>query len=175
MDQTADSTRENARTMMITGLKNAHGLEQQAIEMLERNAERLEHYPSLKQRVQQHLEESRSQQERVGRVLEDLGENPSSMKDTVMGMAQNAQMMTHAAASDEVLKNSYAGYAFEHFEIASYRALEIMARSAGEPRVENLAQEILREEEEMAQWLQQNLPEVVQQHLELMNTGEQKR
>ena len=46
---------------------------------------------------------------------------------------------------------------------------------AGEPRVENLAREILREEMEMATWLEQNLPEVVAQHLELMNTGEQKR
>lgn len=175
MQQTTSSTRENARTMMIAGLKNAHGLEQQAIEMLKRNAERLENYPALKQRIERHLEESRSQQDRVAKALEDLGESPSSIKDAAMGFAENVQMMTHAAASDEVLKNSYAGYAFEHFEIASYRALEIMARDAGEPRVEQLAREILAEEEEMAGWLQQNLPEVVEKHLELMNTGDQKR
>ncbi len=166
---------EDAREMMITGLRNAHGLEQQAIEMLERNAERLEHYPQLKARIAQHLEESRQQQTMVAQALTDLGESPSTIKDTVMGMAQNVQMMMHAAASDEVLKNSFAGYAFEHFEIASYKALMVMARAAGESRVEQVAQQILRQEEEMASWLGQHLPEIVSQHLVLMGSGEQKR
>jgi ferritin-like metal-binding protein YciE len=143
--------------------------------MLERNAERLEHYPELKARVAQHLEESRQQQAMVAQALEDLGESPSTLKDTVMGLVQNVQMMTHAAASDEVLKNSFAGYAFEHFEIASYRALMVIARAAGEARVEQMAQQILGQEEEMARWLEQHLPEIVSQHLVLMGSGEQKR
>lgn len=168
-------TQDNARKMMIAGLKNAHGLEQQALEMLKRNSERLEHYPALKERVAQHIEETQSQQDRIGKALEGLGESPSSLKDTAMGMAENVQMMMHAAASDEVLKNSYTGYAFEHFEIASYRALEVMAREAGDSQIEELARTILREEEAMAGWLEQHLPEVVSKHLELMNTGEQKR
>jgi len=166
---------EDARQEMITGLRNAHGLEQQAIEMLERNVERLEHYPQLKARVAQHLEESRQQQALVAQALEDLGESPSTLKDTAMGLVQNVQMMVHAAASDEVLKNSFAGYAFEHFEIASYRALMVMARAASEQRVEQVAEQILRQEEEMADWLEQHLPEVVSQYLVLLRSGEQKR
>lgn len=171
MEQTA----KHAKEMMIIGLKNAHGLEQQATEMLKRNVQRLENYPDLKQRIAAHLEETKSQQERVAKALDELGESPSSLKDSVMGMAENAQMMAHATGSDEVLKNSYTGYAFEHFEIASYKALEIMARNAGEPKIEQLAREILQEEEAMADWLEQNLPQVVEKHLELMNTGDQKR
>ncbi len=157
---------EDARELMITGLRNAHGLEQQAIEMLERNVERLQNYPQLKARVAQHLEESRQQQAMVARALEELGESPSTLKDTVMGFAQNVQMAVHAAASDEVLKNSFAGYAFEHFEIASYRALMVMARMAGEPRVEQVAQQILRQEEAMGDWLWQHLPQVTRQYLQ---------
>lgn len=168
-------TQDNARKMMVAGLKNAHGLEQQALEMLKRNAERLEHYPALKQRIAQHLDETERQQERVGKALEDLGESPSTLKDTAMGLAENVQMMMHSTGSDEVLKNSYTGYAFEHFEMASYRALEVMARSAGDPKVEELARTNLREEEAMASWLEQHLPDIVSKHLELMNTGEQKR
>jgi ferritin-like metal-binding protein YciE len=166
---------EDAREMMVSGLRNAHGLEQQAIEMLERNAERLEHYPELHARIAQHLVKSRQQQAMVAQALQDLGESPSTLKDTVMGLVQNVQMMTHAAASDEVLKNSFAGYAFEHFEIASYRALMVIARAAGEPRVEQVAQQILAQEEEMANWLELHLPEIVSQHLVLMGSGEQKR
>jgi ferritin-like metal-binding protein YciE len=165
---------ENARELMLTGLRNAHGLEQQAIEMLERNLERLEHYPQLRARIQQHLEESRQQQAMVRQCLEQLGDSPSTLKDTVMGMAQNMQMMMHSAASDEVLKNSLAGYAFEHFEIASYKALAVMARAAREPRVEELAMTILQQEQAMADWLDENLPEVVEEHIALMSTGQQK-
>ena len=163
-----------ARQLMIDGLKNAHGLETQAVEMLERNTERLEHYPDLKARIARHLEESRSQRDRLGKALEDLGEKPSSLKDAAMGLVENIQMMTHAAAGDEVLKNAYTGYAFEHFEIATYKALAEMAKTAGEPRVESLAKDILAEEEDMAQWLEDHLPGVVHRYIELMPKGEAK-
>jgi ferritin-like metal-binding protein YciE len=166
---------EDARKLMIDGLRNAHGLEQQAIELLERNAERLQNYPELKARVTRHLEESRQQQRMVAQALEDLGESPSSVKDTVMGMAENAQMMVHAMAGDEVLKNAYTGYAFEHFEIASYKALIVMARAAGDSRVESIAQQILRQEEEMATWLEDHLPQIVSQYIVQMGSGQAKR
>lgn len=170
----AGHMKADARQLMIDGLKNAHGLETQAIEMLERNTERLQHYPDLKARVARHLEESRGQRDRLGKALEDLGESPSTMKDAAMGLAENIQMMTHAAAGDEVLKNAYTGYAFEHFEIATYKALAEMAKTAGEPRVESLAKDILAEEEEMAQWLETHLPDVVHRYIELMPKGEAK-
>ena len=166
---------EDARELMITGLKNAHGLEQQAIELLERNVERLEHYPDLQARLRLHLRETRQQQDMVAKALADLSESPSTLKDAVMGLAQNVQAMMHSAASDEVLKNSFTGYAFEHFEIASYTALAVMARAAGEPQVEQMALEILRQEKDMANWLEEHLPGIVNEHLMLMQTGEQKR
>jgi ferritin-like metal-binding protein YciE len=163
-----------AREMLVVGLRNAHGLEQQAIEMLERNVERLEHYPELRGQLQRHLEESREQQAMVEQCLSSLGESPSALKDTVMGMAQNMQQMMHAAADDEVLKNSFAGYAFEHFEIASYTALELFAERAGEPQIAQTARTICDQERRMADWLEAHLPDVVNEHLELMRVGEQK-
>ena len=35
----------------------------------------------------------------------------------------NLAAIGHAVMQDEVMKNTFASYAFEHFEIASYRAL----------------------------------------------------
>ncbi|HVL72717.1 MAG TPA: ferritin-like domain-containing protein [Beijerinckiaceae bacterium] len=155
-----------ARDLMIAGLKNAYGLEQQAIAMLEANAKRLENYPALRERIAAHAQESRRQQERVAETLERYGESPSQAKAAVMGFAESVQAMVHSLASDEVLKNSFTGYAFEHFEIASYRALAEMAKAAGEQPVVELAQAILREEEEMAAFLADHLPEVVRRHIE---------
>jgi ferritin-like metal-binding protein YciE len=39
-----------------------------------------------------------------------------------MLMAGNVQAMLNSVATDPVLKNLFALYAFEHFEIASYRS-----------------------------------------------------
>lgn len=38
-----------------------------------------------------------------------------------------------------------------------------------------MAQQILAQEEAMATWLEQHLPEIVSQYIELMPSGEQKR
>jgi ferritin-like metal-binding protein YciE len=177
MESTYDGTinPQDARQELITGLRNAHGLEQQAIEMLEGNADRLENYPELKARCATHLEESRQHQSLVAQCLEDLGESPSTMKDTAMGLAQSLQMMVHSATSDEVLKNSFTGFAFEHFEIAAYTALNVMARAAGEERIAQTTEQILQQEREMARWLEEHLPGTVERYLLLVGSGEQKR
>jgi len=170
----AGADRDNARQMLVDGLRNAHALERQAIEMLKRNVERLEHYPALKGRLARHLQESEEQQAMVEQCLSDLGESPSTIKDSVMGFVQNMQQMVHAAADDEVLKNSFAGFAFEHFEIASYTALALFADAAGQPRVAETARAICQQEQIMADWLEEHLPEVVEEHLALMASGDQK-
>jgi ferritin-like metal-binding protein YciE len=52
-------------------------------------------------------------------------------------------------------------YATEHFEIASYRALIKGAQDLGDDETVRLCQQILREEEDMARFLEQNLPTAV--------------
>jgi ferritin-like metal-binding protein YciE len=166
---------DEARREMLRGLRNAHAMEQQSIEMMERMTERLENYPQLRDQVARHLEESRQQQALIERTLEELGDSPSALKDAVLGLVQNMQAMVHAATPDEVLKYTFTGYAFEHFEIAAYRALIVMAHAAGVERVAQTAEQILRQEEEMAGWLERRLPEIVGEYLHLLSSGEQKR
>jgi ferritin-like metal-binding protein YciE len=150
---------------LIVGLKNAHALERQAIEILERQGERLGAYPDLRDRVSRHLEESRKQQAAVGELLDRLGARPSALKEGVMSMMGNAQAMVHAAAEDEILKNVFACYAFEHYEIAAYRSLIAMAREGGFHDVEETCRQILAQEEAMAEWLGENLDATTRAYL----------
>ena len=60
-----------------------------------------------------------------------------------------------------------ADYASEHFEIAAYTALIRAAEEAGESRIVTLLEENLREEEQMAQWLFDRIPEAVLHALHL--------
>ena len=95
----------------------------------------------------QHLEETRRQQQMLEQLLGRFGESPSTLKEMVMKLAGNLQSMFHASASDEVLKNLFALYAFEHFEQASYLSLIAMAEDCGEAEVASTCRQILQQEE----------------------------
>lgn len=68
-------------------------------------------------------------------------------------------------ASDEIIKGAMAGYVFECFEIASYTTLIAAAQSAGESEVAHVCGEILVQEEAMAEWLLEHLPQLTEEFL----------
>ena len=155
----------------LAGLRNAHALEAQADQLLSRQVERIENYPAMRQRLQQHIEETRRQSQRLEQILQAHGTSESTLKDLATGFMGNMAALAHVPMQDEILKNSFANYAFEHFEIASYKALIEMARMAGDVQAEPLLQESLKEEEAMAEWAGQALPEVVRTYVQRETEG----
>lgn len=99
--------------------------------MLERQAERMTDYPELKQRVTEHLQETKEQLSRLEKCLADLDSAPSKIKDATLAFGANVAAMGHAMAGDEVLKNTFASNALEHHEIAAYKSLLALADEAG--------------------------------------------
>ena len=89
----ADAT-ERANSVFITGLKNAHALENQALELMNRQVERIENYPDIKARLQQHIQETHDQIARLERVLESLGESRSVLKDNALSLTGNMAAIT---------------------------------------------------------------------------------
>ena len=69
--------------------------------------------------MRQHHEETLRQRDRVGECLSELGESPSTLKDSVLRLVGNMQSMFHATADDEVLKGTFASVSLEHYEIAA--------------------------------------------------------
>ncbi|MCB1882571.1 MAG: ferritin-like domain-containing protein [Geminicoccaceae bacterium] len=153
------------RDLLIVALRNAYALEGQAETNLSTIHGRLEHYPELKARIGQHLEETKRQKARVEECLGQLGESPSSLKETATKLAASVQGMFHMTADDEVLKNAFTAYAFEHFEIASYKSLIAMAEACGETQIATACQGILREEETTAQWLGENIESITRAYV----------
>lgn len=157
---------------LLEWLRDAHAMEHQAIEILENQANRIENYPELQRKVQKHLEQSRQQAEQVKGCIERLGGDTSSIKKGMGKFMGNVAALTNSAAGDEVVKNGIADYAFEHFEIASYRALIGAADALGEDEIQRVCEDILQQEEAMAQWLEEHLPQVTQDHLQRAASGE---
>ena len=127
---------------------------------------RLENYPELKAGVAAHLEETRRQQEMVGQLLGKFGEEPSSIKEMVMKLTGNLQSLFNASASDEVLKNLFALYAFEHFEQASYLSLIAMAEECGEAEVASTCRQILQQEEATGEKLRAMIKPITQAYVQ---------
>lgn len=159
----ANSPRDN----LARWLRDAHSMEVGTLDDLRRLASRIESYPQLKARIEQHIRESEGQERRLKELLESMGESTSALKETATKLAGNVQALVGTFFSDEMLKNAIATYAFEHFEIGNYRALITTAEQAGETRAVSVLQQNLREEEEMARWLEQHLPEITRQYLQL--------
>ena len=145
-------------------LRDARTMEDLAIDTLERQAARLDQYPELQARLREHLAETRRQADRLDECLEQLGGAASvttSRTEKLPGGDQIAALL----GGGPVIQNSITNYAFEHFEIATYRTLIEAASEAGEPEVERVCRENLREEEAMAAWLARQIPDVTRQYL----------
>ncbi len=151
---------------LLDWLRNAHAMEQQAETLLSTMAGRLEHYPALQQRIEQHVDETRSQAERLEDCIERLGGDTSTSKDLAAKAMATMHAMGNAMMSDEVVKGSGFSYAFEHFEIAQYRVLIAAATAAGDDETAAVCAEILEEEQAMADWLADHLEDTVEQFLE---------
>jgi ferritin-like metal-binding protein YciE len=151
---------ETERDFFVTGLRNAHAMEMQARELMERQIDRTQDYPELRTRLQQHLVETTSQLERLESVLKEMGESSSTLKDTALSMMGNFSAMMHAASSDEIIKNMLANNMFENFEIGTYKSLIAMCGRVGTPQAETLLRSSLTEEENMARWVDEHIEPV---------------
>jgi ferritin-like metal-binding protein YciE len=153
--------------LFVTGVRNAHALENQALSIMTPQVRRIEHYPEVAERLREHIEETNQQIRRLDEILDGFGTSASAVKDMATSFAGTMAALGHSVAGDEILKNSFANYAFEHFEIASYKSLMVMAEDGGFGRFTPLLEESLGEEQRMAEWIDQSLPMVTRRYGEL--------
>jgi ferritin-like metal-binding protein YciE len=154
-----------ARDIFVTGLRNAHAMETQARELMERQSERLTDYPEVRARMQLHLKETEGQLKRLEQCLSSVGESTSAVKDTAQSFMGNMMALAHSVAGDEILKDTCANNAFENFEIAAYKSLLAVCGRAGAENARASLEQSLKEEEAMASWVDQNVEKVTLAYL----------
>jgi ferritin-like metal-binding protein YciE len=161
-----------AAETLLQGLRNAHAMEKQAIESMENQIDRLQNYPEMQSWARDHVESSKRQRERIRQCLERHGTDASTLKDMALSIMGNIQELTGSMASDEVVKNAITDYGFKHYEIAAYVALSAAAEAVGDQETKRVADEIIREEETLANRLKPILPVVMKEYLRRSETGE---
>ena len=162
---------ERARGVFLTGLKNAHAMEKQALSIMQPQLNRLKHYPDLSRRLEAHMSETEAQIDRLDRILDLLGESSSTLKDSFLSAFGSMAALGNVTAGDEVLKNTFANLAFENYEIAAYTSLLTAARSAGQEGAIALLEQSLDEERQMAEWVAEHIPPVTETFISLQGSG----
>ena len=160
-----------AHDLFVTGLKNAHAMENQALSIMRPQCERLEHYRNVEQQLELHIRETEGQIARLDQLLGGEDSGASSLKDTFQSAFGTMAALGHTVAEDEIIKNSLANHAFENYEIAAYRVLIASAEASGETAAVPLLQQSLEEERRMATWIESHLPEVTNTYLALKASG----
>jgi ferritin-like metal-binding protein YciE len=155
-----------------TGLRDMHALEMAAIELTQRQIERLEHYPEMKAKLTQHHAESETQASRLEDILKRHGASTSGVKNTVTSVMGNVAAALHTPASDEVLKNTFANFAFEHQEIAAYTSLIAMAQALGDSAAIPVLEQSRAEEQHMADWIKAQIIPTTERFMHLAKTGQ---
>ena len=157
---------EEHNKFLIAWLKDAHAMEKELVKVLHTHADQAEDYPSVMEMALAHAEQTQQHADWVGEILSDMGEDPSLIKGTFGELKGVLSGMSTELAEDRVIKNGLLDYAAENFEIASYKTLIKMAEKMGHDNEAVKLREILSQEEQMADWIENNLPSVLEQFLQ---------
>ena len=158
--------------LYVTGLKNAHAMENQALSIMRPQVNRIEHYPEVADRLNQHIRETEGQIQRLDELLELAGSDRSALKDTMLSLGGTMAALGHTVAPDEIVKNSFANYAFENYEIAAYTSLRTLAELAGVNQAADLLGRSLDEEVAMAEWVEVQIVPLTQKFAALSASEE---
>lgn len=148
-----------------TWLNNAYGMELSLERVLKHRLHDTEDQPHMHSRIQQHLEETKRHAERVRECIERRGGSVSRTRGGIGAIGGMITSMATEFAEDEPVKNALSDYAAEQFEVASYRSIVAAAERVGDDHTARVCREILEEDERMANWLKEQIPDVTKKFL----------
>jgi ferritin-like metal-binding protein YciE len=163
---------------LVQLLNQAYGKERQLETALEAHLQ-VTSRPDYKKRLRQHLKETKSHATTVARRIGQLGGNAETVSvpgpegagkaaqavQGVIGKAKAAaqgpiHMARGSGEQERMLQNARTEYRDEAEEIATYTVIEALATSVGDKQTAKLARDIRRDEERMAGFIADLLPQL---------------
>jgi ferritin-like metal-binding protein YciE len=159
---------DTAQQKIVQYLEEAQATERTLVRVLQ---EQIAMTPrgSYRSALETHLRETRDHADRVGRRLQALGQggNPLlaalGLAETVAGQAlalakTPLDLLRGTSGAEKVLKTAKDAAASEALEIATYAAIERVARAAGDDETATLAASIRADEERMLDRVVREIP-----------------
>jgi ferritin-like metal-binding protein YciE len=145
---------------LIKQLIDAHSLEKQAIQLLDKGAD-IVGDEELGRIFRAHRLQTEEHERYVAERLEAYGESPSKVKDVAMQVGALGIGLAAGALPDTPLRLASVAFAFENLEIATYDALGRLAERAGDQETVAVAERILEQEEAAAELVRGALDRVL--------------
>jgi ferritin-like metal-binding protein YciE len=146
---------KTAEELFLSELKDIYSAEKQAIRAYPRLAKAVQS-EELKQALQQHLEQTKGQLERLNQVFEQLDKRSGGKTcEAMKGLLEEAQQHVEEIEAGPVLDAALlAGLQrVEHYEIAAYGTVVAFAEAMGQQEIQQLLAQTLQEEKETDQKL----------------------
>ena len=159
-------TLDNLQDLLIQQLEDLYSAEKQLMAALPKMAEAAA-CSQLKSAFETHLQETRNQTDRLDRVFQMLGHEPSSEKcDAMAGLISEGQEIIMATGDPEVKDAALiaAAQRVEHYEIAGYGCARTFARRLQRDDVAEMLHETLEEESHADQLLTEIAESSVNMH-----------
>jgi ferritin-like metal-binding protein YciE len=153
------------KRLLIACLKDAHMMEIRSLPVLRRRAASEPQGLDARARRESHLRETEQQAERLGQALRALGSAPPAVLRSSEAVVVLTHDITSRVFSDRLVMNAITDLAAKQFEVAAYTALIAAAEQAGEPEIARLCRLNRGEDEDMAEWLDAQIPIVIAQTL----------
>jgi ferritin-like metal-binding protein YciE len=151
---------------LVKYLADAHAIEAQAIQMLEAAPKIVGDVPQLEKLFEDHLEETKTQQEIVKARLDAHDASPNKLQDAALRLGALNLGGFFKAQPDTPAKLAGFAYAFEHLEIGAYAQLKRVAERAGDSETVRVAERIEGEERAAANAIAANWDLALQASLE---------
>jgi ferritin-like metal-binding protein YciE len=161
-----------AQQKVVQYLNEAHANERALVRVLQSQIA-MTPRGSYRSGLETHLDETRNHAATVGRRVKDLGQgsNPLmaavGLAETVVGQALAVaktpfDLLRGSGGEEKVLKNAKDTCATEALEIATYTAIEDLARSVGDEQTARMATSIRADEERMLQRVMREIPKLTE-------------
>jgi ferritin-like metal-binding protein YciE len=139
---------DSLQKLYVEELKDLYSAEKQIIQALPKMVKKASH-PDLKAALQEHLEVTRVQLERLDQIFEGLGKSPRGKKCKGMeGLLEEGKEMMQEDMEDDVMDAALiaAAQRVEHYEMAGYGTVRTYAQLLGDKNAAKLLQQTLDEE-----------------------------
>jgi ferritin-like metal-binding protein YciE len=155
------------KDQLIVWLNEAHFMEIGVMEMLNAHLTQAEEHPRLHTLLREHLVDTQHHAEEVKRCLRLLGADVSV---PAASMTRAGALLGHIFEfrMPSSVENTILDLATKHFEISAYISLISAATDLAEPEIVKICENILEEEESMAERLMVQLPEITSTYLEVL-------
>ncbi|MDQ6749234.1 MAG: DUF892 family protein [Actinomycetota bacterium] len=128
---------------------------------------------SYRSGLEKHLGETQQHAQRVQRRLRDLGDGAGPLQSAIGALGSTVSqvmalgktpfdLLRGSGGEEKVLKNAKDACATEALEIATYTALERLARSVGDQSTQRLAASIRGDEEKMLELILREIPKLTE-------------